>query len=95
MNCCGGSDEIDDRFGSWAVGVQRSGGRQRRGEVNRKSVALSCDGGGASITEGKTGSVYCGHSRLLEWRLVIESIADEVAGGAQSSGRAVVQFARV
>ncbi|KAK9935556.1 hypothetical protein M0R45_022655 [Rubus argutus] len=66
-----------------------------REEVNRKSVALSCDGGGASITEGKTGSVYCGHSRLLEWRLVIESIADEVAGGARSSGRAVVRFARV
>ena len=66
MNCCGGSNEIDDWFGSSAVGVQRSGGRQRRDEV--------------------IWAVYCGHSRLLEWRLVIESIADEVAGGAMSSG---------
>ena len=48
--------------------------------------------------ERKTGcawSVYCGHSRLLERRLVIESIADEVDGGARSSGRAVVRCARV
>ncbi|KAK9941338.1 hypothetical protein M0R45_017944 [Rubus argutus] len=50
MNCCSGSDEIDDRFGSSAMGVQRSDGQQRRGEVNRKLMALSCDGGGASIT---------------------------------------------
>ncbi|KAK9939041.1 hypothetical protein M0R45_015750 [Rubus argutus] len=32
-NCCGDNDEIDDQFGSSAVGVQHSGGRQRRGEV--------------------------------------------------------------
>lgn len=38
--------------------------------------------------------LVCGHSSLLERRLVIESIADEVAGGARSSGRAVVRCAR-